>query len=115
MERESQGYGSGAAKDALPRPGGSLVSLGSPYVCELGIALGRDDGRLRIIDCRACWVEPGNPMRVSQPSGVGRVHPARCSEGFLYTMNDACKAKVSDVCIRWRPLRRRFQVYLVKQ
>ena len=34
MGRKRQGYGSGAAKDALP--GGSLVSLGSLYVCEPG-------------------------------------------------------------------------------
>ena len=34
MGRESQGYSSGAAKDALS--GGSLVSLGSLYACELG-------------------------------------------------------------------------------
>ena len=31
MGRESQGYGSGAAKDAIP--GGSLVRLGSLYGC----------------------------------------------------------------------------------
>ena len=34
MGHESQAYGSGAAKDALP--GGSLVSLGRLHVCELG-------------------------------------------------------------------------------
>ena len=45
----------------------------------------------------SCWVEPGNPMRVSQPSGVHRVHPARCSEGILYIMNDAYKTKVSEI------------------
>ena len=34
MGRKSQGYSSGAAKGALP--GGSLASLGSLYVCQLG-------------------------------------------------------------------------------
>ena len=28
-------------------------------------------------------------MGVSHPSGVRHVHPARCSEGFLYIVNDA--------------------------
>ena len=40
MGRESQGYGSGAAKDALP--GGSLVSLGSLLCMWTQLALGRD-------------------------------------------------------------------------
>ena len=36
-------------------------------------------------------------MRVSQPSGVRRVHPVRCSEGLLYVINDACKAEFSYI------------------
>ena len=36
-------------------------------------------------------------MRVSQPSGVHRVHPARCSEGLLYIMDDTCRAKVYGI------------------
>ena len=47
MGRASQRYDSGAAEDALS--GGSLVSLGSLYVCELGQLWDvRDDQRLRI-------------------------------------------------------------------